>query len=59
MITGPLFLEMTIDLNKAEKEIMTAYDGGVNYYDTAYIYPGSEEAIGKIFEKNNNPLYYS
>lgn len=42
-----------IDLDKAENEIMTAYKLGVNYYDTAYIYPGSEEAIGKIFEKNN------
>jgi predicted aldo/keto reductase-like oxidoreductase len=25
---------------------------GVNYYDTAYIYPGSEAAIGEIFERN-------
>ena len=41
-----------IDLDKAEKEIMTAYENGVNYYDTAYIYPGSEEAMGKILEKN-------
>lgn len=42
-----------IDLEKAEKEIMTAYNAGVNYYDTAYIYPGSEAALGKILEKNN------
>ncbi len=42
-----------IDINKAEKEIMKAYESGVNYYDTAYIYPGSEAAIGEIFEKNN------
>ena len=41
-----------IDLDKAEKELMTAYEMGVNYYDTAYIYGGSEAAIGKIFEKN-------
>lgn len=41
-----------IDMNKAEKEIMKAYELGVNYYDTAYIYPGSEAAIGEIFEKN-------
>ena len=26
---------------------------GVNYFDTAYIYSGSEEAMGKIFEKNH------
>ena len=42
-----------IDLEKTEKEIMTAYNAGVNYYDTAYIYPGSEAALGKILEKNN------
>ena len=41
-----------IDLAKAEQEIMAAYQAGVNYYDTAYIYPGSEVAIGEIFERN-------
>ena len=42
-----------IDLEKAEREILTAYQNGVNYYDTAYIYPGSEEALGIILENNN------
>lgn len=41
-----------IDMALAEQQIMTAFRGGVNYYDTAYIYPGSEAAIGEIFEKN-------
>ena len=41
-----------IDLDKAEQELMAAIDGGVNYLDTAYIYPGSESAVGKILEKN-------
>ena len=41
-----------IDLEKAEKEILTAFHGGVNYFDTAYIYPGSETAIGEIFARN-------
>ena len=41
-----------IDMEKAEKQIMDAFHGGVNYYDTAYVYPGSEAAIGEIFEKN-------
>ena len=41
-----------IDIDKAEKELMAAYKMGINYYDTAYIYTGSEAAIGKIFEKN-------
>ena len=42
-----------IDFDKAESEFMRAYELGVNYFDTAYIYPGSEETIGKIIEKNN------
>ena len=41
-----------IDMAEAEREIMTAYNSGVNYFDTAFIYPGSEAAIGEIFEKN-------
>lgn len=40
------------DLDKAEKEIMEAYHAGVNYYDTAYVYSGNEDALGKILEKN-------
>ena len=36
-----------------EKLICSAVQQGVNYFDTAYIYPGSEAAIGEIFEKNN------
>ena len=42
----------SIDLDKAEKEIMTAFNAGVNYYDTAYIYPGSEVALGEIVKRN-------
>jgi len=41
-----------IDLEEAGREIMEAFHAGVNYFDTAYIYPGSEAAIGEIFEKN-------
>lgn len=40
------------DFEKAEKEIMLAYKHGVNYFDTAYIYPGSEALIGEVFEKH-------
>ena len=42
-----------IDMAEAERELMAAIDAGVNYFDTAYIYPGSEAAIGEIFAKNN------
>lgn len=41
-----------INIEKAEEEILTAIELGVNYFDTAYIYNGSEETIGKIFERN-------
>ncbi len=41
-----------IDISEAEKEIVTAVNNGVNYFDTAYIYPGSEAALGEILEKN-------
>ncbi len=41
-----------IDIDKAESELMEAYRAGVNYYDTAYMYPGSEAALGEIFERN-------
>ena len=42
-----------IDVDKAEKELMAAYRAGVNYFDTAYIYSGSEAAVGEIFERNH------
>lgn len=43
----------SIDLEKAEKELLRGIELGINYLDTAYIYPGSEDAVGKILEKNN------
>lgn len=42
-----------IDMKKTERQIISAYESGVNYFDTAYIYPGSEAALGEILEKNN------
>ena len=42
-----------IDMEEAEREILEAIRLGVNYFDTAYIYPGSEAALGEILEKNN------
>lgn len=43
----------SIDIDKAEKEVMEAIKGGVNYFDTAYIYPGSEAALGEILARNH------
>ena len=42
-----------IDIDKAEKEIMIAIKAGVNYFDTAYVYGGSEAALGEILERNH------
>lgn len=42
-----------IDIDKASREVMLAIENGVNYFDTAYIYPGSEAALGQILEMNN------
>lgn len=42
----------SIDIDKAEKEVMAAINHGVNYLDTAYIYPGSEAAVGEILQRN-------
>lgn len=40
-----------IDKTKAENLIKTAAEQGINYFDTAYIYPGSEEILGQSLEK--------
>jgi predicted aldo/keto reductase-like oxidoreductase len=42
-----------IDMRKTETLVMEAIDAGVNYFDTAYIYPGSEEVLGLILEKRH------
>ena len=41
----------SIDQKKAEEELLYALENGVNYFDTAYIYPGSEVALGKFMAK--------
>jgi predicted aldo/keto reductase-like oxidoreductase len=40
-------------MDKSEQLILKAVDNGVNYFDTAYIYGGSEEVLGQIIQKNN------
>lgn len=42
-----------IDYEKTEKQIITAIEKGVNYFDTAYLYPKSEETLGKVLKSNN------
>ena len=41
-----------IDYEKAEQEVLLAIRQGVNYFDTAYIYPGSEECLGRILAEH-------
>ena len=41
-----------IDYAPAEAQILAAVERGVNYFDTAYIYPGSEALLGEVMEKN-------
>jgi len=42
-----------IDINRTEQLIVKAVEDGVNYFDTAYLYGGSEDVLGQILEKNN------
>ena len=39
-----------IDIEKSTEIVKEAVAKGINYFDTAYIYPGSEEALGTILE---------
>lgn len=41
----------SIDLEKTQQELVAAIEGGVNYLDTAYIYGGSEAALGEILTR--------
>jgi len=49
----PRGISMKPDLEKAEKLICAAVEQGVNYFDTAYSYGGSEVALGEALHKNN------
>ena len=37
---------------EAERMVVAAVEGGVNFFDTAYIYPGSEKTLGGILHKH-------
>ena len=41
-----------IDYEKAEREVLYAIEHGINYFDTAYAYPGNEECLGRILAEN-------
>jgi len=46
---------MRFPRSKAETErvILDAIEGGINFFDTAYIYPNSENILGEILAKHN------
>ncbi|GMO19632.1 MAG: aldo/keto reductase [Termitinemataceae bacterium] len=41
-----------VDIKKSEALVMKAIEKGVNYFDTARIYYGNEEALGTIVSRN-------
>ncbi|MCC8050901.1 MAG: aldo/keto reductase, partial [Clostridiales bacterium] len=41
------------DEKKVEKLIVSAVEQGINYFDTAYVYTGSEEILGSVLKKHN------
>ena len=41
-----------IDVHRAEEQLMRAIELGVNYLDTAYVYPGSEACLGQVLDRN-------
>ena len=42
-----------IDLEETQRELAYAIDHGITYFDTAYIYPGNEKALGELVAKNH------
>lgn len=42
-----------IDRKETERELAYAIRHGVNYFDTAYVYKGSEKVLGTILAKNH------
>ena len=49
----PRGASVRIDIEKSEKLVLTAIEKGVNYFDTGYVYAGSEQALGEILRRNN------
>ncbi|WP_010262232.1 aldo/keto reductase [Treponema primitia] len=51
-ILGLGCMRFSRNMAETERMILSAIDGGVNYFDTAYIYPNSEETLGTILGKH-------
>ncbi len=48
----PRNLAARIDMAKTEQLVLEAVEKGINYFDTAYLYFGSEEALGEVLNKH-------
>ena len=46
-------MRFSLDKSETERMILAAIAGGVNFFDTAYIYPNSEKILGDILAKHN------
>lgn len=42
-----------INMKETERELAYAIRHGINYFDTAYVYQGSEKVLGILIEKNH------
>ncbi|MDR1248690.1 MAG: aldo/keto reductase [Treponema sp.] len=51
-ILGLGCMRFSRDAAETERMILAAIEGGVNYFDTAYLYPNSEETLGTILAKH-------
>jgi aryl-alcohol dehydrogenase-like predicted oxidoreductase len=48
---GALPVQRVADMSEAVELILAAYDGGINFFDTARVYTDSEDKLGKAFAK--------
>ena len=46
-------LGIGINEKEIEEQIIYAIEKGVNFFDTAYLYPNSEEILGRVLAKHN------
>jgi predicted aldo/keto reductase-like oxidoreductase len=51
-ILGLGCMRFSRNMAETERMILAAIEGGVNYFDTAYLYPNSEETLGAILRRH-------